>query len=370
LRILFIAGAYLPYVGGIEVLLHGLTAEYRRRGHTTTVLCSAVTPGEEGVSDVDGIRVVRVAVPQAMAARSPLRMLHARRAIRETTATLEPDVVHAHDIGPVLWLYRQAATTSRPPLIVTIHTVVSKIFADAPEALANQVLAADWVTGVSQSVADDIVGYAPGVASRLSVISNGVVPPAGPVTPVPMKPPRLLYVGRLIDLKNVDLAIAATARLMNRYPTLRLTIAGVGPSELALRELAAELGIAAQVDFVGLVEREQVPQLLRSASVVVMPSAFEGLPLVALEAAWAGRPVVGSWSVGVLDAVIDGETGCLVDPGDVDALTNALGDLLADPVRARALGVAARARAEREFSLEQCADRYEALYERVIAQSP
>lgn len=171
-------------------------------------------------------------------------------------------------------------------------------------------------------------------------------------------------------MKNINLAIEATARLLARFPGLRLIIAGVGPSEEHLRALAGELRVADKVDFLGLVERDQVPALLRSASVVVMPSAFEGLPLVALEAAWAGRPVVGSRSTGLIDAVLDGETGCLVEPGDIGALTIALGDLLADPTRAQALGTAARARAERELALELCADRYEALYERVVLQKP
>lgn len=195
MRILYISGAYLPYVGGIETLLHGLTAEYGRRGHVTTVLCSAVTPDERGVSHLDGIQVVRVTLPQAMATRNPRGILEARQVISETVAAFEPDVVHAHDIGPVLWLYRQVVKEPRPPLVVTMHTVISRIITDAPPVLAKQVLAADWVTAVSQSVADDVVGFAPSAAPRLSLILNGVAPPEGPVTPVPMDPPRLLYIG-------------------------------------------------------------------------------------------------------------------------------------------------------------------------------
>lgn len=369
MRILHISGAYLPYVGGIEVLLHDLNAEYQRRGHASAVVCAAITAAEQGVGEVDGIQVTRVAVPQAMAARSPRAMLDARKLISQTAAAFQPDVVHAHDIGPVLWLYRQTTKAPRPPLIVTMHTVVTRIIQDAPDVLAIQVTSADWVTAVSSSVADDVIGFAPSVAARLSVISNGVAASAGTTTPVSVDPPRLLYIGRLIELKHVDLVIEATARLSSRFPALRLTIAGVGPSEASLRALAADLGIADKVEFLGLVDHDDVPDLLRSASVVVMPSAFEGLPLVALEAAWAGRPMVGSRSTGLIDAVIDGETGCLVEPGDLEALTTALGDLLADPASARALGAGARARAEQEFSLEVCADRYEALYERVVAQS-
>ncbi len=98
---------------------------------------------------------------------------------------------------------------------------------------------------------------------------------------------------------------------------------------------------------------------------MVMPSHFEGLPLVALEAAWAGRPVVATRAPGLDEAVVDGETALVVEPGG-GALAFGIERLVTDPALARRLGTGARAFAEREFSLGRCVDAYEALYERLV----
>jgi glycosyltransferase involved in cell wall biosynthesis len=97
-----------------------------------------------------------------------------------------------------------------------------------------------------------------------------------------------------------------------------------------------------------------------------MPSRFEGLPLVALEAAWAGRPVVAAQSPGLEDAVEPGSTGLMVPAEDAAALATCLAGLLADPDRASELGRNARAFAERRYSLDRCVDEYEQLYHRVL----
>ncbi len=333
------------------------------------ILCSSASPSEVGTQQVDGITVVRVDMNRILNERDPGALLTARRTVSEVARTFRPDVVHAHDVGPMAWLTRNARRQHPIPLITTVHTMLSIFTQGSSESpFLAELKAADRITAVSQSVADDITGLVPLLAAKLSVIPNGVMLSL-PITPA-SDAPHLAYVGRLVEGKRVDLVIEAVARLAGKYPALRLTIAGIGPCESSLRQLAASLGITDRVDFVGLVAREHVPDILRRASAVVLPSEVEGLPIVALETACMGRPIVGTRSPGLADAVIDGETGLLVEQGDLDGLTAALDDVLAHPERARALGAAARARAEREFSLELCADRYEALYERVVAQSP
>jgi glycosyltransferase involved in cell wall biosynthesis len=367
-RIVFLASVYLPNVGGIEVMLHDLIDELRRRGHESLILCSSASAAERGVADFDGVRVARLGVNDGVSGRNPRVLLEAQRAISDEVLAFEPDVVHTHDVGPMLWLYRQATRGNRRPLIVTMHTIISGFIGGKSPALAAELRRADLVTAVSQSVADDVVATEPSVVPKLSVIPNGIPRPREPVTPVPTDPARLVFVGRLIEQKRVDVLIQAFAILTHQYPALRLTIAGSGPLDAKLRQLAVDRGVADHIDFLGLVDHDRVQSIVRDATAVVMPSDFEGLPLVALETAWMGRPIVGSRSPGMVDAVVDGETGWLVKGADVAALAAGIGDLLADPARIQALGTAARARAELEFSLEMCASRYEALYERAIAQ--
>jgi glycosyltransferase involved in cell wall biosynthesis len=126
------------------------------------------------------------------------------------------------------------------------------------------------------------------------------------------------------------------------------------------------LGVDDRVDFLGMVSRDQVATLLRECTVVVMPSRFEGFPLVALEAAWAGRPIVAADSPGLSEAVVPGETGLMVPREDPDALASAIGELLIDHHRVGALGRNARALAAEQYSLDRCVDEYEVVYERVV----
>ena len=140
-----------------------------------------------------------------------------------------------------------------------------------------------------------------------------------------------------------------------------MTIAGHGLEAAALRERAEALGIAEFVDFTGWVAPDEVPALLTSASLVVMPSRSEGLPLVGLHTAAMGRPVVASRSGGLPAVVEHGETGLLVDL-EPAALAAAICRLLDAPDTAARMGRAAWQRARALFTLEQCAEAYDRLY--------
>jgi phosphatidylinositol alpha-1,6-mannosyltransferase len=131
-------------------------------------------------------------------------------------------------------------------------------------------------------------------------------------------------------------------------------IAGTGPERERLGTLAGDLGCAADVIFAGHVSDEELPSLYAAADVFVMPSralpgrdGIEGFGIVFLEAAACARAAVGARTGGIADAVVDGETGILVDPDDLPALERVLSGLLAAPADAARLGAAARRRAER-----------------------
>jgi glycogen(starch) synthase len=235
--------------------------------------------------------------------------------------------------------------------------------------LAKMLRDADWVTGVSQAVVDDVLAYEPSVASRMSVITNGIVPPVVDVSPIPDGPARLLCMGRLDEQKGFDLALTALALVRERHPDVRLVIAGDGPERNRLIATACGLGVDDSVDFLGTVSRNRVATLFRECTAVVMPSRFEGLPLVALEAAWAGRPVVSAEVPGLSEAVVPGETALMVPPENPDALAGAIVQLLDAPDRGAALGRKARTVAAARYSLDRCVDEYEALYNRVVGNA-
>jgi glycosyltransferase involved in cell wall biosynthesis len=175
--------------------------------------------------------------------------------------------------------------------------------------------------------------------------------------------PIVLVVARLERQKGHTTLLRAAADL----PGMVFAFAGSGAEQAALEREAAALGVADRVMFLG--HRTDVPDLLASADVFVLPSSNEGLPLALLEATAAGIPVVASDIGGNRDVVMDGETGLLVPVGDVDALVGAIHRLVGDPAYARRLGDAGTARFEERYTAAAMARGVERVYREVLGRS-
>ncbi|MDO5697677.1 MAG: glycosyltransferase [Dermatophilus congolensis] len=183
----------------------------------------------------------------------------------------------------------------------------------------------------------------------------------------------LLFVGRLVEGKGIDDLIRAYAQL---EPSLRaqvdVDIVGEGDERAALEALAAS--VDGTVRFHGRRPPDEVARMMRSATAFVGPSRrsskgwVEGLGLVFLEAARAGVPTIGYRTGGIPEAVLDGETGLLVDPGDVDGLTAAMTAVVTDPQLRERLGRAGHERQRRDFDLLTQTARLEEIYDEVVAR--
>ncbi|AKS33614.1 GDP-mannose-dependent alpha-(1-6)-phosphatidylinositol monomannoside mannosyltransferase [Mycolicibacterium goodii] len=161
--------------------------------------------------------------------------------------------------------------------------------------------------------------------------------------------PVVVCLSRLVPRKGQDLLIRALPELRRRVPDTALAIVGGGPYLQTLQRLAVEHGVAEHVVFTRGIPAEELPAHHAMADVFAMPCRtrgagldVEGLGIVYLEASACGVPVVAGRSGGAPETVLDTETGLVVDGTDVDAITTAVGDLLADPGRAAAMGVAGR----------------------------
>jgi glycosyltransferase involved in cell wall biosynthesis len=170
----------------------------------------------------------------------------------------------------------------------------------------------------------------------------------------------VLAVGRLAPQKGFATLLAAAARWQGRDPCPVVALAGRGPLDQALRAAADADGI--RMRFLG--QREDVPALLAAADVVVVPSLWEGQPLIVQEALRAGRPLVASRTGGIPD--LTGQDGAvLVPPGDAAALAEAVLSVLDDPALAARLSAAARDRAAALPSQAAAVDAALALYQRI-----
>jgi glycogen(starch) synthase len=254
------------------------------------------------------------------------------------------------------------------PLVVTLHDRFPASYY-APEALVGRNLrAADWTAACSAAVLATARQSVPEIADCSSVIWNSVPMPALAGDSRAADPRRLLYAGRLVRQKGVDILLAAFAELKHRYPNLTLDIVGDGPERSALEAEVARLAMTSVV-FHGIVSRDQVYMHINKAALVIVPSRFEPFGLVALEAAQMARPVVASDVDGLAEVVERGETGLLVPPDDAQALAIAIASLLDAPERAVTMGKVAQRRAVACFGWEHFLDGYDELFRRLARET-
>ncbi|HSM52492.1 MAG TPA: glycosyltransferase family 4 protein [Thermoanaerobaculia bacterium] len=173
----------------------------------------------------------------------------------------------------------------------------------------------------------------------------------------------LLFVGRLRLRKGGEVLLAALARMAEQGSRPRLLVAGDGEHRAALEAEARRLGLGGQVVFLGRRGPDEIASLLAGCRGLVVPSIYEGMPLVVLEAMAAGRPVVASAVSGIPEVVLDGATGWLVPPEEPEALARALAELLGDPAEGARRGTAGRERVARDFSPGRIAERWHELVE-------
>jgi phosphatidylinositol alpha-1,6-mannosyltransferase len=170
----------------------------------------------------------------------------------------------------------------------------------------------------------------------------------------------VLIVGRMADAKRDkghEALIRAVPVIAKHVPDYLLVLVGRGEDEPRLRSLSVELGVAAQVHFAGFVPDEELPPYYEAAEVFAMPSTSEGFGLVYLEAMYHGKPCIAGDRDGAREVVSDGETGILVEPGNVQQIQEALLRLLLDRQAAQTMGAAGRLRLQKCFTYEQFAAR-------------
>jgi glycosyltransferase involved in cell wall biosynthesis len=251
------------------------------------------------------------------------------------------------------------------PLLVTLHNVLAREAEKSDSWLGRIIASADWVSCVSASVLSATRKTLPSMASRSSVVYNGLDIPAVASQAAPADAPKLLCLGRLKIRKGFDVALKAFVSVVGRFPEARLIVAGDGPERLSLERQAVQLGIGGVVDFIGWVAPEDVPELVAKVTAVVMPSRHEPFGLVALDAALTSRPIVASRVGGLTEVVAHGKTGLLVEPNDSAALAEALVFLLDNRDLAVEMGRIARRRAQTIFSWKRCVDAYDELYQKL-----
>jgi glycogen synthase len=370
MKILMLSELFWPYVGGAERLGAALVADLQRHGHELLVITShdqLKLPDEESYG---GIPVHRFSFRDTLKSGNPAGVLALRKRATRLIESFAPDLIHLYQLGISAFFQLDTLCRHPGPLVVSLHNdLYPSQLRDKNSLFLRLFRAATWITSCSQSALDQTLQLAPELGNKASLIHNGFELPDSDPSPYPGESMRLLCLGRLVEDKGFDIALRALATINGRFSGVHMTIAGDGPARASLEELADELGLDGRVSFAGMVAPEQVPELLDRANIVLLPSRREGLPVVALEAACAARPVVAARTGGLAEFVADRETGMLIDIDASDQLAENTVELLEQPELAARMGFAARQRVQVHFSWQGYVEAHLALYRQLVKQA-
>lgn len=339
------------HLSGAERVCLMLSEALQERGHRVVLLCK----DDQGMLNEAAQRGIETRTPGLSGKFNPLVAFGILRIAREVGA----DVIHTHLSTASQW-GSVAGRLGGIPVVSHVHAMNSRYF----------FLLADAMLACSEGVRQHIIaqGVAPG---RIQTIYNGIEPKRllcaeGAATVraglgISVDTPAIACIAHLADKKGQADLIRAVALLRDRWPELHCYFVGTGENLDTLRRQAEEAGVAQRAVLLGY--RTDAVAIMNAMDCVMLPSlGKEGLPLVLLEAALLGKPAICSNIPGNNEVVQDGVTGLLFPPGDPAALAEKIDAMLADAARRRLMGSAAKARAEREFTIDAMTGRVEQLY--------
>ena len=367
MKILLIAQNYPPHIGGVETVLGTLAPRMVADGHRVTVVTTDRDPAYPESEEREGVSIHRTMAYAALLARDLDGIGRETDRLAAIKRAFAPDLVHVHVSDPGLFVHLRTLKAHACPTVLTIHVRLPEKTLGERSTLFQGFAEASAITAVSHAIQLEIETIAPSIATKVSTLYFGLQ--EAPLAPADLNfdRPTILCVGRLVAEKGFDVAIEAFARLREQYPGIHLEIAGDGPERTNLEAQATSLSVSDGVEFLGWVDPQKVPALMNTATIVVVPSRWrEALGLVAIQAAQMGRPVVASRQSGLVEAVIDGETGILVPKDRPDILAESVADLLMNPERTRTMGRRARADALERFCFDRFVSEQYDLYRRIL----
>jgi glycosyltransferase involved in cell wall biosynthesis len=368
MRILFLSTSM--GMGGADKQLQSAAQELRSRGHEVLIV-SLTSLGPMGL--------------EAQSLGIPTESLEMRRGFPDPRGLFrlvqlarawKPDILHSHMVHANLMARALRLLVPIPVMVATIHNIYEGgPLWMAAYRLTNRLV--DHMTIVSQAAADRFIGEGIVPREMLKVVPNGVDSDQFRVPAAARASLRRslevdgwfvwLAVGRFEIAKDYPNMLRAFVRIRERQPRAVLLLVGRGSLQAETEALAQELGLGNAVRFLGV--RRDVPEIMSAADGYLMSSAWEGMPMVLLEAAAAGLPIVATRVGGNHEVVHEGETGFLVPPRDSEALGQAgLRLMELTEAQRRAMGERSRELIRAHYSLSRVAEQWEDLYREVSAR--
>jgi glycosyltransferase involved in cell wall biosynthesis len=380
MKVVVIAPHFFPRVGGVENYVLNVARELRALEWTVVI----VTTGRRlGHDSFEGMTVYRLKTALTLS-NTPVGFGW-RRQLKRIFSAERPDLVNAHT--PVPYLADLAQRESgQIPYVLTYHNDLAKDFLPYKVLLKilNRTLISRTLRGSTEIIAtsDHYLQqsrYLRNFRDKTNVVHPGVdLSRFKPGITVPRELAEeyenrrvVLFVGSLNRSqghKGLGTLIQAFGRIHSMYPDAVLVVVGAGDGMEMYKAHAGAAGITRDVVFTGCVEDRALAQYYKLATVFAMPSTdrSEGFGMVYLEASAVGIPVIGSAVGGVPFAVLDDETGLLVEPRNVESLCKALRRILDDDILAKRLGENGSARASKEFAWSVAGGRTHGIFMSVL----
>lgn len=376
-KVLLLADAYLPHAGGSREYYHNIYQELVGLGDAHVTIITKKIPGWEEFDRrvcTESFRIERKFQPLPSWRYNQLPkgifpFFHALWRVMRS----RPSIIHAGDLYPPGVIAMTLKKLLGIPYVVYCHgeeipqldnyrfqpLVRNKIYRNADAVIAASEFTRQNLLrlGIENK---RICKITPGVDSQRFQPTSGDMELRkqygleGKIV--------LLTVARLISRKGHRAVLQALSKIAPELPQVHYLIAGKGPEEGTLRKLVDNLGLSKRVTFAGYVPSNQLPRLYNLGDIMVMPNRedsggdVEGFGMVFLEASAAGKPVIGGRTGGAIEAIVEGKSGFLVDPNNVEELAAVLHRLVLDQELRQNLGAAGLRRVQSEFNWRKRAE--------------
>lgn len=380
MKIAFFTETYLPNRDGVVSSILTTRAALEKEGHEVYVFCAGSKQAKKENKDARAFYHISTAFSPYPDYKLALFPFFSERKVKQ----LGIDVIHTHGMATMGLAAARTARTLHLPIVGTLHTLIpeavhyiahrkttmalSKRIAWgylrwyfnlcdrvlAPSSVIKEVMEEHKIKNVSvlpsgintQRFSTSVDGS--GIRKKFGLEQNKIV----------------LYLGRLVKEKNLDLLVRSALIIMEEIPDCRFIIAGTGPAEEYYKKLVKSAGLEGSFIFTSFLKDEDVPEYYAACDIFVFPSKFETQGLVALEAMGCGKPVAGARFLAIKELVRDGYNGYLFDPDGPDDCAEKVIRTMRERNK---LSVNARKTAE-EYSAENCARKLLKIYEELVKE--
>ncbi|MEM3404461.1 MAG: glycosyltransferase family 4 protein [Nitrososphaeria archaeon] len=369
MKILLCPEYFYPHIGGGEIWIWNVAKFLAKKGHKILVL-TYKQPGHTKDESINGFKIKRLG-SFAVNGVQP----YFRRALIQGIGIIiqglkqDYDIILASQTFPLIPTYI-VSKMRRKPIIAVFHNIYGPSFSLKEKGLLKGLIRSlaegivlklnyDAVLTVSKSTKRKLVHT--GIdENKIKVVGVGVdLEKIDLAKTTKSDKPMIIYVGRLVKLKQVDHLIIAFKKVIEHVPDAELFIVGSGALKDELHKLVDRAGLSSKVHFNGFLFGKEKFRLIWESHLLVQPSAIEGLSIALVEAMACQTPIIAININGSKEVIVDGENGFLVPPNDVDQLASKIIEILKDRERAEAIGRKGRELVEEQYTWERVVEKVE-----------